>query len=123
MRFYTLILLFLLFNTSCSAPPKQAGEEPAASAPAVKTIDSPTGMGAQLPHLVKGGDGHLYLSWVVESDSLTTMQYAKLNDDKWTGPEAMASGDNWFVNWADYPTMTVDNEGNMIAHYPAKCGH
>lgn len=79
-------------------------------------------MGAQLPHLVKGGDGQLYLSWVVESDSLATLQYSKLSDGQWSAPETIASGDNWFVNWADYPTMTADNEGNMIAHYPAKSG-
>lgn len=122
MRFQSLTLAFLLLAASCTTPSKETAETPVDSIPEVRIIDSPTGIGAQLPHLVKGGDGHLYLSWVVEREDLATMQYAKLIGEQWSPAETIASGDNWFVNWADYPTMTVDNEGSMIAHYPAKSG-
>lgn len=122
MRFHSLTLAFLLLAASCTTPSKETAETPVDSTSEIMSIDSPTGMGAQLPHLVKGGDGYLYLSWVVESDGLATMQYARLTGEQWSPPETIASGDNWFVNWADYPTMTVDNEGSMIAHYPAKSG-
>ncbi|MEQ9301000.1 MAG: exo-alpha-sialidase [Cyclobacteriaceae bacterium] len=116
MKYYSL-LAFLVIFSACTAPRQEPSETPTAP-----TFTSPTGMGAQLPHLTKGGDGSLYLSWVVETDSMATLQYAMLSDDQWSAPETVASGDNWFVNWADYPTMAADAQGNLIAHYPAKSG-
>lgn len=116
MKYYSL-LAFLGVFWACSAPQQEPSETPTAP-----MFTSPTGMGAQIPHLTTGGDGHLYLSWVVETDGMATMQYARFDGKKWTDPEMIAGGDNWFVNWADYPTMAADAQGNLIAHYPAKSG-
>jgi hypothetical protein len=118
MKVNTFFILFALF-ASCAPAQKESAET--AALPTVTGFTSPTGIGAQLPHLTTGGDGQLYLSWVVEdSDGLAILKYARLDGDQWTAPEMIASGNNWFVNWADYPTIAADNSGNLIAHYPAK---
>ncbi|WP_370086396.1 exo-alpha-sialidase [Ekhidna sp.] len=82
---------------------------------------SPAGANASLPHLIKGDDGNLYVSWVEKGDSnQVDFKYSAFTDEKWTDPELIASGNDWFVNWADYPMLAVDQSGNKIAHYLAK---
>ncbi|MEQ9403587.1 MAG: exo-alpha-sialidase [Cyclobacteriaceae bacterium] len=85
------------------------------------SFDFPGGTNASLPHLTKGGDDNLYLSWVEKGDSnWVNFKYSMLDGNQWTEPELISGGDNWFVNWADYPMIAVDKDGNKVAHYLAK---
>ncbi|MEQ9468230.1 MAG: exo-alpha-sialidase [Ekhidna sp.] len=116
MKWLYLILLTLL--TFCSQPQKEKPEETSTSP---TFMVSPARGNASLPHLIKGNDNKLYISWVEQGDSnLTSFYYATLEGDEWTEPQLIASGNDWFVNWADYPMIAVDNMGNMSAHYLAK---
>lgn len=69
---------------------------------------------SSLPYLFSDGED-LLLSFVSEKDSLATLYYSKLIDNSWSTPEAITSGSDWFVNWADYPQI-AKNRGNYIAH-------
>lgn len=86
----------------------------------VETMQSPAGHNASLPYLVTGEDQNLYISWVERDSNLTELKYAKLTDKGWSSPELIANGNDWFVNWADYPMIAIDKEGNKMAHYLAK---
>jgi hypothetical protein len=91
------------------------------STPTVFQLESPVGPNASLPHLVTGEDDQLYLSWIEKGDSgQVQFYYASMENDKWSAPERIAGGNDWFVNWADYPMIAVDKAGNMVAHYLAK---
>ena len=80
----------------------------------VQEIEFPAGEGASLPALVSGSD--LLISWVDKpSDSLAVLSYAQLKDGKWTSQKQITQGQNWFVNWADFP-MIVENKGNLLSH-------
>ena len=109
---YLLLLLLFTFNF-CSQPEDQ---QPAF----IEELESPTGINASLPYLLRGEDGKLYLSWIEQKDSLASFYFSVLKDNKWTSPEKITEGTNWFINWADYPTIAVDKEGNKMAHYLAK---
>ncbi len=115
---YAFIIAILCF--SCSNERKTTGQSSNAS----REIDSfvaPSGKNASLPYLITGADGHLYFSWVEKKDSgWVELNYSRLNDGGWSDPELIASGNDWFVNWADYPMVAVDSKGNMMAHYLAK---
>ena len=77
-------------------------------------LEFAAGEGASLPVLFSGSD--LLISWVSKpSDSLSVLSYARLNDGKWTSPEVITQGKNWFVNWADFPAI-VENKGSMLSH-------
>ena len=102
------IVLGLLATLSCST--KEAQKEHI-------QLASPAGENSEEPNLVKGGDGNLYLSWVERRDEKAILQYAKWEDSKWSAPEIIAEGSDWFVNWADYPAMAVNQAGDKIAHY------
>lgn len=107
---YCLMMFSIL--TNCSSKERTNG---------VILMTSPAGPNASLPHLVTGEDNNLYLSWVEKQDSgRAQFKYARLEGDSWSQPELIAEGTDWFVNWADYPMIAVDNVGNMLAHYLVK---
>lgn len=109
---YFILLLFVY----CCTPPEKRSESIT-----LIDIESPANTASSLPHLIKGDDGILYLSWVEELDSSQVVfKYSALQHDTWSVPEVIASGDNWFVNWADYPMLAIDTHGNKLAHFLAK---
>ncbi|MCU0381515.1 MAG: hypothetical protein MUE58_10040 [Chitinophagaceae bacterium] len=128
MKSLTPLLLILLF--ACSNP---ASNQQDSSVPVPKRIPanlSPVPLpqskaGAQQgePFLFTSPDGEVYLSWIETTDSLThRLQFARLADSAWTTPVTIASGRNWFVNWADYPQMATDGEGHFMATWLQKSG-
>lgn len=86
----------------------------------IETITSPAGPKTEEPNLVLGADGILYMSWIEKTDSTSILNYAKFEKDGWTTPEKIAEGKDWFVNWADYPSLAVNKSGDMVAHYLQK---
>jgi len=77
-------------------------------------LSGPEMENSSLPFLFSDGKD-LLLSFVSENDSLATLYYSKLIDNSWSTPEAITSGTDWFVNWADYPQIAKSGK-NYIAH-------
>src|SRR5690606_21676193 len=106
-KIFFLAILMSVFFFSCKQEKKII--------PAVLSEIQLTGMdNTSLPFLFSDGKD-LLLSFVSEKDSLTTLYYSKLIDNSWSTPEAITSGTDWFVNWADYPQI-AKNGNNYIAH-------
>ena len=111
-------LLILLLLSFCYTPKESNNSD---ETPELKDFPNPSKNNSSLPYLITGKDGNLYMSWVEKRDSIwVDFNYSFLKNDEWTEPEIIASGSDWFVNWADYPMLAVDKEGNKIAHYLAK---
>ena len=109
-----IALMLLIVITSCQSQEENANDQ-------LQSVTVPTGENASLPYLITGEDGNLYFSWVEKKDSnWVELKYSMLEVDKWTEPQLIAKGNDWFVNWADYPMLAVDADGNMMAHYLAK---
>ena len=62
------------------------------------------------------------MSWVTKEDTLSILKYAVYIHDRWSNSEEIVSGTDWFVNWADFPSLVSGSNGNMAAHYLAKNG-
>ncbi len=77
------------------------------------------GENGKLPHLFTYKDG-LLLSWVNTDSNQAHFQYARFDGKSWTSADTIAQGDDWFVNWADYPMIASNNEGDLLAHYLEK---
>lgn len=43
--------------------------------------------------------------------------------NKWTEPVTITSGEDYFVNWADFPSIYYFGENNFAAHWPQKSGN
>ncbi|PKA83708.1 hypothetical protein ATE92_1874 [Ulvibacter sp. MAR_2010_11] len=84
----------------------------------LKEIPSPVQGNSAMPRLFSNG-ADLFLSWVERKDSVATLNFSILKDEKWSTPEAVASGKDWFVNWADFPAIAESN-GNILTNYLQK---
>lgn len=71
-----------------------------------------------MPHFVLAPDGTPYLSW---TDTLNehehALRFSRWTGQAWTQPETIARGRNWFVNWADFPSLAILPGGAMRAHW------
>ena len=55
----------------------------------------------------------LSLSWVsFNKQKKASLNLSRFIDGKWTKPQTIATGSDWFVNWADFPTHAIN--GNLI---------
>ncbi|TAE60214.1 MAG: exo-alpha-sialidase [Bacteroidetes bacterium] len=108
-RFY-FILLFL--PVACSIP----------SAPEVHPLPAPSGSGSAYPRLYAQGE-RLYLSWLdISQDSLAGLMYSSWDGKAWQASERIASGTDWFINWADFPGLIAHEDGSLAAWFLQKSG-
>ncbi|MBS1621439.1 MAG: exo-alpha-sialidase [Bacteroidetes bacterium] len=85
----------------------------------VKEFSSPAGDSSAEPNLFTAPDGQVYLTWIEKKGKESSLKFSTLNGDKWSDPGTVASGNNWMVNWADYPGMASDGN-NLISHFLEK---
>lgn len=93
---------------------------PAAEAPVgtVTALESPAGPGSAEPNLSAGPDGRVYMSWLEPAaDSAHELRFAVLEGDRWSEPRTIARGSDWFVNWADFPSILPLPDGRLAAHF------
>ena len=69
------------------------------------------------PYLFTDDHGMVYLSWIEKRNDSSWLKFSTLNNDQWSAPVTIRSGNNWFVNWADYPQLATDGGNNMVAHF------
>lgn len=112
-----LFLVLLLISISCSPQHDIASRYGVL----IETLQPPTDESSEEPYLFTSRQGEVYLSWIEKKDTTSRLWYSRLEDNKWATPLLIAQGNNWFVNWADYPMMTKNKE-HYIAHYLEKSG-
>ena len=89
--------------------------------PTVEQFLSPAPDNSHLSRVTRDDAGRVYLSWVTEGDSDARLSYSHLIDGKWSEPRKISEGSNWFINWADFPVLSV-HAGNMAAHWLRRSG-
>lgn len=90
-------------------------------APAPTTeLEVPAAPGASLPRLSTDPDGQALLSWVEPAGSGHALRYARLEEGGWSQPGTAAEGGDWFLNWADFPSVVHLGSDLMGAHWLQK---
>ncbi len=84
------------------------------------TILSPAALGSAEPNLSAAADGTLVLSWLEPAGGGVALRYSVLGDAGWSEPSTVAQGDDWFVNWADFPSVVKISESTWAAHWLSK---
>ena len=64
----------------------------------------------------------MLLSWVERSGPQATLKFSERTLTGWTAAKAVASGKDWFVNWADVPSVVRLNDGTLVGHWLQKSG-
>ena len=74
------------------------------------------------PNLHKADDDSIYLSWIdALDDNNSSLNFSTLTkNDTWSTPKVIAKGNEWFVNWADFPSITSFGKQSLAAHYLEK---
>jgi len=57
------------------------------------------------------------LSWVAEGADVARLRIARHQDARWEAVRELASGSDWFVNWADFPSVCVLDERHLLAAF------
>lgn len=93
----------------------------AASAADVHEMSSPAGPGGAEPSVSTDHKGRLLMSWLEPTTGGSALRFARF-DGTWSKPQTIAEGGNFFVNWADFPSIVSDDKGALIAHWLQKSG-
>jgi hypothetical protein len=100
---------------------------PALALAQVREMVSPAGAGSGQPNLTVSSSGQVYLSWIERLGEgkfsfRFSVREADKESDGWSSPRVIAEGSNWFVNWADFPSMVALPDGSLAAHWLVKSG-
>ena len=113
-----LLIALLLIGTIVSCADNNS-EKKATSTADLSLLASPAADSCAEPFLFTDINGVVYLSWVEKKAKKISLKFSALSNAKWSEPKVIASGINWFVNWADYPVVTADGN-NLLAHFLEK---
>src|SRR5690606_6655136 len=106
-------LLFLLAALVACAEGQGAPESAALAA-----LPSPAAIPSGEPFLASDANGGVHLTWLEKSgDSTYALRYATLDGDTWSATRTIAERRDFFVNWADFPSVTVTRNGTLVAHW------
>jgi hypothetical protein len=114
-----LISFLLLFFCSCDVKEKEHTSSPSFS---LNPIPFETTYPSAEPNLFTDSLGNIYLTWIEKNGQTGTLKYAKLVNNKWTEPVTITSGENWFINWADFPQFITNGKNDFLASTLVKRG-
>lgn len=84
----------------------------------IHEIMSPGGLGARYPHLASAPDGTLLMSWLQPRDGGGhELRFVAWQGRAWSTATVAAGGNDWFINWADFPSVVPGPDGLRIAHW------
>lgn len=83
-------------------------------------LATPAGDFSGQAHLAAAPDGTAVLSWLEPTTGdgmilkLTTLAPGSTT---WSEPRSLAEGEDWFINWADFPSVVPIDESVWVAHW------
>lgn len=106
-------------SSSRSATPLQA----AVPALDVHEVESPAGADSREPELFTTSDNRVILSWVEKvGEKRYALRFAARDAAGWSEARTAAEGENWFINWADFPSVVALPGGSLASHRLVKSG-
>lgn len=89
----------------------------------VREVESPAGADSREPELFTTPDGRVILSWVEKAgEKRYALRFAARDAAGWSEARTAAEGENWFINWADFPSVVALPDGSLASHRLVKSG-
>lgn len=115
---YFLSAIVLLVLGGCATD----GDRAIALGP-LDTLASPAAQGSGEPELAVDDDGRVHLSWIEPvRDGVHAMRFATLRDSTWTSPRTIVERPDFFINWADFPSLVALGDNRLAAHWLQRTG-
>jgi hypothetical protein len=118
MMKYPIIGLLLLLLVSCAEEKQSRDAEAVQTIPLNLTADAKH----SAPYLFTDHQGQVYLSFISSKDGHNQLSYTQLAGEGWEDPIQIAAGNDWFVNWADYPQITSLDNNRLLSFFLQKSG-
>lgn len=96
--------------------------EQAAPPPDIESLSVPAGAGSLAPRLHALPGRAPVLSWLEPAGQGHTLRFSRLVRGGFSEPLTVSTGIDWFVNWADTPSVVALPGGPMAAHWLEKSG-
>jgi hypothetical protein len=81
-------------------------------------LATPAAEGSFAPNIAAGTDGTIVLSWLEPWDKGGhALNYAQLTATGWGPVSTVAAGEDWFANWADFPSVVPVSPSLWGAHW------
>ena len=77
----------------------------------------PTGPGAREPALATLPDGRIAMSWTEPLGDAFAVRVVTGDSSGWDTPQTVAEGVDFFVNWADFPTIAALPDGTLAVNW------
>lgn len=115
MRYIAILLIGIFISCQNSQNKPQAHD-----ITALVELDGPWNANSisTTPNLFSDSE-KLYVSWVELDQEQASLFYSVLEHGQWKAPQLISQGDDWFVNWADFPQLAVYGD-HMIATFLQK---
>ena len=65
---------------------------------------------------------HTILSWIERDGETTSLKFSQRESGGWSRPVTVATGDDWFINWADVPSVVRVSDRLLAAHWLQNTG-
>jgi hypothetical protein len=88
----------------------------------IDSLPSPAGPGSAEPNLAVSPDGRMYMSWLEPNESGHALRFAALDGRQWSQATTIRAGRDFFVNWADFPSIEVLDGGRLAVHWLQRNG-
>ena len=85
----------------------------------IEAATSPAGRNSGQPQLTSSSRG-LLLSWIEQDGPTASLRFSERTPSGWSAARTVASGTDWFVNWADVPSVIRLEEGTLVGHWLQK---
>jgi hypothetical protein len=116
-------ILALAFSVGGGAGEK-AYPQTASSPLSMREVASPAEPGSGEPNLTSTAGGQVVLTWIERKpEKRHALRYAlRTKGGEWGEARTISEGADWFVNWADFPSVAALPDGTLFAHWLTKSG-
>ena len=90
----------------------------------IREVAAPAAPGAAESFLSTDRDGDVLFSWLepATAPGRFALRFARHHGDTWSAATTIFESSDFFVNWADFPSITSDRNGALIVHWLQKSG-
>ncbi len=88
----------------------------------IDSIASPAAPGSAEPYLTVGPDGRVYMSWLEPANPGYALRFAVHDGTRWSPAQTIVTRSDFFVNWADFPSLEVLGGNRLAAHWLQRNG-
>jgi len=82
----------------------------------IQSLNEPAGSNSSLPQLTASDRG-VIVSWIERAGATAHLKFAERTSSGWSEPTPVASGGNWFLSYADPPTVLRRPDGTLVASW------